>query len=108
LSHLEKSSLSVSQVDFKGRKKYSEECMFKSTTVTLKLLIISGVLAAACLVIILFGGGLLAALISVSVLAVLLLWFTRKPRPEGERPCASVSCRHYLGDHEEERTQRPQ
>jgi hypothetical protein len=82
--------------------------MFKSRTITLKILIIAALLSAAGLIIILSGGGLLATLISVSILAVLLLWFTRKPRPEGELPCASVSCRHYLGDTEEERTQPPQ
>jgi hypothetical protein len=79
--------------------------MFKSRAVTLKLLIMAGLLAAASLFIILSGGGLLAILLSVTGLAGLLLWFTRKPRPEGELPTASVSCRHYLGDNEEESTQ---
>jgi hypothetical protein len=100
--------LRVSQVASKGMNSYSEGRMFKSRAVTLKLLIITGLLAVAALVIILSGGGLLAILLSVTGLAVLLLWFTRKPRPEGELPCASVSCRHYLGDNEEDHTQHPQ
>ena len=81
--------------------------MFKARSRRLKLLIMAGLLAAAGLVIILSSGGLLAILLSIAGLAA-LLWFTREPRPQGELPCASVSCCHYLENHEEERTQHPQ
>jgi hypothetical protein len=76
--------------------------MYKTRSVTPRFLIVAGVPAAAGLVIMLFGVGLLPMLLAVSALAALLWYFTREPRPEGELPCASVSCRHYLGDDEEE------
>ena len=65
-----------------------------------KLLITAGLLAAAGLVIILSGIGLWAILLSAVGLIALTGWFIRKPRPEGELPSASVSCCHYLKDHE--------
>jgi len=52
--------------------------------------------------------GLLAMLLSIFVLAALWWCFTRRPPPEGELPCASVSCCHYLEDHEKKRTQQSQ
>jgi hypothetical protein len=64
----------------------------------LKLLIVAGLLAAAGLVIIQSGVGLPAILLSGSGLAALFWWFIRRPRPEGELPCTSVSCCHYLED----------
>ena len=80
--------------------------MYKTRSVTLRFLIIAGLPAAAGLIVFLSGVGLLPMLLAVSALAALLWYFTRTPRPEGELPCASVSCRHYLGDHEEECTQQ--
>jgi hypothetical protein len=74
----------------------------------LKLLISVGLLAAAGLVIITFGIGLPAIALSVSGLASLLWCCTRSPRPKEELTCASVSCCHYLGDHEDEHTHKPQ
>lgn len=74
----------------------------------LNLLISVGLLAAAGLVIIIFGVGLPAIVLSVSALASLLWCFIRNPRPKEELPFTSVSCCHYLGDHEDEHTQKPQ
>jgi hypothetical protein len=76
--------------------------MYMAGSVTLKLLIVAGLLAAAGLVTILSGVGLLSILLSVSGLATLFWWFIRRPRPEGELPSASVSCCHYLKDYKEE------
>jgi hypothetical protein len=73
-----------------------------------KLLISVGLLAAAGLIIIRSGLGLLALLLAASGLAALLWCFCRSQRPEEELPCASVSCCHYLGDHEDEHTKKPQ
>jgi hypothetical protein len=78
--------------------------MRKARSVTLKLLIVAGLLVAAGLVIIQSGVGLPAMLLSVSGLAALFWWFIRRPRPEGELPSAAVSCCHYLEDHEKEHT----
>jgi hypothetical protein len=69
-----------------------------------KLLIMAILLAALCLILLLSGMGLLVMLISVS--GFLLWWFTRREPPEGEMPCASVSCCHYLDDREEEKQKR--
>jgi hypothetical protein len=74
----------------------------------LKLLISVGLLAAAGLVIITFGVGLPAIVLSVSGLASLWWCFIRSPPPEGELSCASVSCCHFLGAHEDEHTHKPQ
>ena len=82
-------------------------CMSKARQVTLKLLIVAGLLVSAGLVIIEYGFGLPAMLLSVSGLAALLWWFIRKPPPKGELPSASVSCCHYL-ENGEEHTQQPQ
>jgi hypothetical protein len=73
-----------------------------------KLLISVGLLAAAGLAIIRSGLGLLSLLLAVSGLSALMLWFARSPRPEEELPCASVSCCHFLGDHENEHKKKPQ
>ena len=81
--------------------------MFKARSVMLKLLIIAGLPAAAGLIMIQSDVGLMVTLLSVSGLAALLWWFTRRPRPEGELPCASVSCCNYLEDHDGESTQQP-
>jgi hypothetical protein len=78
-----------------------EGCMGKVRSERLKLLITAGLLAASGLVIILSGIGLPAILLSVAGLTALIWWFIRKPRPEGELPSASVSCCHYLQDHED-------
>jgi hypothetical protein len=67
------------------------------------LRIMAILLAAMCLILLLSGIGLLVVLISVSGLGFLLWWFTRRPPPEGEMPCASVSCCHFLEDREEEK-----
>ena len=82
--------------------------MRKARSVLLKLLIVTGLLAAAGLVIIQSGVGPLAILLSVSGLAALLWWFIRTPPPEGELPSASVSCCHYLEEHDENCIQPPQ
>jgi hypothetical protein len=74
--------------------------MCRARSLTFKLLITAGLLAGAGLVIIRSGVGLVAIILSVSGLAALFWWFIRKPRPEGELPTASVSCCHYLKDHE--------
>jgi hypothetical protein len=71
-----------------------------------RLLIIAILLAAMCLVLLLAGTGLLVMLISISGLSFLLWWFTRKEPPQGDMPCASVSCCHYLEDREEEEQKR--
>jgi hypothetical protein len=84
------------------RGNHNEEGMHKNGREILILLIVVGLLATAGLVIIRFGVGLLAIILSISGLATLLLLFTRRPRPEGELPSASVSCCHYLGEHEDE------
>jgi hypothetical protein len=81
--------------------------MYKSGSILLKLLLSGGLLATAGLVIITFGIGLPAIVLSVSGLASLWWCFIRNPRPEGELPCAAVSCCHYLGAHEDEHTQKP-
>lgn len=73
-----------------------------------KLLISVGLLAAAGLVIIRSGLGLLALLLAAPGLAALLWCFSRSQRPKEELPCASVSCCHYLGDHEDEHKKKPQ
>lgn len=67
------------------------------------LRIMAILLAAMCLILLLSGIGLLVVLISVSGLGFLLWWFTRRAPPEGEMPCASVSCCHFLEDREEEK-----
>jgi hypothetical protein len=64
---------------------------------------VAGLLAAAGLVTIQTGVGLLSMVLAVSGLATLFWWFIRRPRPEGELPSASVSCCHYLKDHEKEK-----
>lgn len=76
--------------------------MCKVKSKSLKLIIVTGLLSTACLIITLSGVGLLATLLAVSGLAVLLWYFTRRPRPTGELPSASVSCCHYLKDDEED------
>jgi hypothetical protein len=81
--------------------------MRKRGSAMLKLLVTAGLLAVAGLVLIKFGVGLPAIFLSVFGLAALWWWFIRKLPPEGELPCASVSCCHYLGD-QKERTQQPQ
>lgn len=82
--------------------------MCKTRPVNRKHLILAGLLVAVGLLILQSGAGLLVMLTSVSGLAALLWWFTRRPRPESEEPCSSVSCCHYLGDHEEEHQEQPQ
>ena len=71
-----------------------------------KLLIMAILLAALCLILLLSGMGLLVMLISISNFGFLLWWFTRRAPPEGEMPCASVSCYHYLEEREEEKQKR--
>jgi hypothetical protein len=71
-----------------------------------RLLIMAILLAAMCVVLLLAGTGLLVMLISISGLGFLLWWFTRKEPPQGDMPCASVSCCHYLEDREEEEQKR--
>ena len=67
-----------------------------------RLLIMAILLAAMCLLLLLAGTGLLVMLISIFGLGLLLWFFTRRKPPEGEVPCASVSCCHYLEGREEE------
>jgi hypothetical protein len=76
--------------------------MRKARSKFFKLLIISSLLVVMCLVLLLSGISPLVVFISVSVLGLLLWLFTRSTPPEGEMPCASVSCCHYLQDKEEE------
>ena len=68
-----------------------------------KLLITAGLLAAAGLALIYSGIGLPALLLAASGLITLFRWFIHKPRPSGELPSSSVSCCHYLQDHNDER-----
>jgi predicted signal transduction protein with EAL and GGDEF domain len=82
--------------------------MGSARSVTLKCLTVAGLLVAIGLVLFLSGIGVPAILLIVSCIAALLWWFIRRPRPQGELPCASVSCCHYLGDQEEDRPQQPQ
>lgn len=77
--------------------------MGKTKPVPPELLIAIGLLASAVLVFFLSGVGLPGVILSVSGLAALLWWFSRKSPPPGELPCRSVSCCHYLGEQEEER-----
>lgn len=70
-----------------------------------KLLIILSLFVVICLVLFLSGISPLIVFISFSALGLLLWWFTRRTPPEGEMPCASVSCCHYLKDGEEEKQQ---
>lgn len=80
--------------------------MYMPNATLFKLLIVAGLLASAGLAFILSGFGLPAILLSAAGLTTLWLWFIRKPRTDGELPCSSVSCCHYLGDCTEERTGR--
>ena len=79
--------------------------MQKARSKFFKLLIILSLFVAMCLVLLLSGISPLVVFISVSALGLLLWWFTRRTPPEGEMPCASVSCCHYLKDGEEEKPQ---
>ncbi len=79
--------------------------MQKARSKTLKLLIIASLFVAICLILLLAGISPMVVFISVSALGLLLWWFTRRTPPEGEMPCASVSCCHYLKDGEEEKQQ---
>ncbi|NOR24893.1 MAG: hypothetical protein GQ542_10975 [Desulforhopalus sp.] len=76
--------------------------MFKVRSLSLKLMIVTGLLLAVCLVMTLSGVGLIATILAVSGLAVFLWYFTRRPPPKEELPCAAVSCCHYLEDDEED------
>lgn len=75
--------------------------MQKARPIPLKLLIISSLLIAMGLVLLLAGIRPLVVLVSVFGLGVLLCLFTQRKPPEGEMPCASVSCCHFLQDNEE-------
>ena len=77
--------------------------MRKERTVSVKILIVAGVLAATGIVTALFGRGLALLLLSIVGFIIILWWFTRRPKPEGELPCSSVSCCHYLEDNEDKR-----
>ena len=66
-----------------------------------KMLIMVSLLATICLILFLSGIGLFAIVVSVTIVGLLLWWFCRGAPPEGESPCASVSCCHYLGDRQE-------
>ena len=88
----------------KGRGGDSEVSMRKERTVSLKILIVLGSLAVTGIVTVLFGRGLAALFLSVLAFAIILWWITRRPKPEGELPCSSVSCCHYLEDNEEKRS----
>jgi hypothetical protein len=70
-----------------------------------KLLIMICLLVAICMILLLSGISPLIVFISVFGLGLLFWWFTRRTPPEGEMPCASVSCCHYLKDGEEEKPQ---
>jgi hypothetical protein len=72
----------------------------KAMSVKLKVLIGVGLLAVAG-VVVLSGFGL-AVIFLIGATLALLWWFTRRPRPEEEMPCGSVSCCHYLEEHEED------
>lgn len=76
--------------------------MHKKRQITLRFLVVTGLLATAGLILFLSGIGVRYTLFSMCLLAFLLWFFTRKPRPKDEIDVASVSCCHYLQDHEEE------
>ena len=77
--------------------------MRKERTVPVKILIAAGVLAATGSVNALFGRGLALLFLSLLGFIIIFWWFARRPKPEGELPCSSVSCCHYLEDNEDKR-----
>lgn len=77
--------------------------MHKERTVSRKILIVAGVLVVTGIVAAFSGRGLALLFLSVMGFAIILWWFMRRPKPEGELPCSSVSCCHYLGDNEDKR-----
>lgn len=77
--------------------------MHKERTVSLKILIVAGVLVVTGIVAAFSGRGLALLFLSVMGFVIVLWWFMRRPKPEGELPCSSVSCCHYLEDNEDKR-----
>lgn len=77
--------------------------MRKEKAVSVKILIVAGVLAATGIVTAISGRGLAVIFLSILGVSIILWWFTRRPKPEGELPCSSVSCCHYLEDNEDKR-----
>jgi hypothetical protein len=82
------------------RGKYRVESIINKKFFKLKLLIVAGLLAVIGRGVLQAGFGLLT-LFSVFVgVAVILSCFRWQSRPEDEHPCSTVSCCHYLGEHE--------